>query len=208
MARSMQRIGGTGSAVQIRQISNGTNLTGVQLRIDYTRVPAPDPYYVADYARLAVNGAVVQVIFGKLEGIDGFKLRNKLEVNVPAYAFMAQWIDSKAFFEGLRQGLHKGLFPAYKAPQDIDELTEKVQTLHSNNALITSGGSECCIDFYYLSPRDVRNSIEKHDDVQIEGLVRVIVDSSILISLADNFDEIAGQIESFVPKPEEVTEMI
>jgi len=203
MARSNPRIGVTGSAVQIRQVSSGSNIAGIQLRVDYSRVPAPDPYYVADYARLAVHGAAVQVIFGKLEGLGGTRLRNKLEVDIPAYSFMSQWIASTAFFDGLQESFEKGLFPKYDQPSNIDEYTEKVQTLHSNNCLITSGGSECCIDFYYLSPRDIRNSLEQHNETQLEGLVRVIVDSSILIWLARSFDQISDQISSFVQKADD-----
>jgi hypothetical protein len=180
---------------QIQTSGEGT----VRVQIDYSQVPAPEPYYVADYARIDADGATVQMVFGKLEGMNGRKLRNKLEVNIPAYAFMGQWMGSLEFIEKVKIGMQGKGFPSYHAPKEIDELTDKVQTVHANNAFVSGGENECCVDLYFLSPRDIRFYLERSETPHIEPLVRIIMEARILIGLAEGFLSIADRVRNFAP---------
>ena len=190
---------GAASAVTIQSsIRSGTEGT-IRVKVDYSQVAVPDAYYVADYARVEVSGATVQMIFGKLEGLNGNRLRNKLEVSIPAYAFMGQWMGSLDFITNLKKRMLEKNFPLYVTPPNVNETTEKVQTVHANNALVTGGEGECCADLYFLSPRDIRFYLEKSETPQLEPLVRIIMESRILVGLGESFPEIADKVRDFVP---------
>jgi len=191
---------GAASAVTIQSSIRGGGEGTIRVTVDYAQVPVPDAYYVADYARIEVSGAIVQITFGKLEGLHGNRLRNKLEVTIPAYAFMGQWMGSLEFIATLKKRMVEKGFPLYVAPKNVDETTEKVQTVHCNNSLVTGGEGECCADLYFLSPRDIRFYLEKSETPQLEPLLRIIMESKILVAIGESFNEIADKLRDFVPK--------
>jgi len=94
-------------------------------------------------------------------------------------------------------------FPPYVIPDSVDETTEKVQTLHTNNMFIAAGEGECCIDFYFLAPREIRFYLEMSSQPVLDPLVRVIMEPSMLVALSDLFDDIAEKIKKFAPSAEE-----
>jgi hypothetical protein len=191
---------GAASAVTIQSSVRSGAEDIIRVQVDYAQVPAPDAYYVADYAKIGVKGATVQITFGKIEGSDGTKLRNKLEVNIPAYAFMGQWMGALDFIMKVKKGLVEKHFPLYVLPPGMNEETDKVQTVHSNNSFITGGEGECCVDLYFLSPRDIRFYVERSETPKIEPLVRVIMESQLLVNLGESFTTIADQVRGFVPQ--------
>jgi len=194
---------GSSNAVNIQPNVQSNGEGTLRVSVDYSKVPPPDPYYVADYCRIESKGPTVQITFGKLEGMNGNRLRNKLELRVPAYAFMGQWMASLDFLKKMKKSMAEKGFPPYVIPDSVDETTEKVQTLHTNNMFIAAGEGECCIDFYFLAPREIRFYLEMSSQPVLDPLVRVIMEPSMLVALSDLFDDIAEKIKKFAPSAEE-----
>lgn len=193
-----RKLGKLPQAISIQPLVRQTGEHGVRVQVDFSQVPQPDAYYVADYARIWANGPTVEIIFGKLEGQLPY-LRNKLEVKIPAYAFLGQWLGSMEFMDRLKTSMDEKGFPSYTTPNDINELTEKVQTVHANNVLIAGGEGECSIDLYLLPPRDLRFFLEKRESPHLEPLVRILTEGRLLVGLAQKFREIADIVRPYAP---------
>jgi hypothetical protein len=200
--RNVHRLS-TADAVSIQPITRSNGDSAVSVKVDYSQIPAPDAYYVADYARIGVKDCTVQFVFGKLEG-DLPRLRNKLEVRIPPYAFMGQWMSSLTLIDELKKYMDKLGYPSYATPVGVEEMTDKVQTVHANNVLISGGESECSIDLYLLPPRDLRFYLEKRETPHLEPLVRILTEGRILVGLGQKFREVAEEIQQFAPSREEI----
>lgn len=195
---------GIDSPVSITTAVGSNNL---RVAVDFSRVPPPADYYVADYARIDVVETSVQFTFGKLDGAEGRRLRNKLEVVVPAYAFMGQWIGALPFLEQIKANMESKKFPKYTRPRDISESTDKVQTVHSNSSFISGSENECCIDLYFLAPREIKFFVDKRRVPQLEPLIRIITGANLLVGLGEAFHEIADQIGRFAPVEKPINEL-
>lgn len=163
--------------------------------IDYEDAPVPEHYYVADYFEVTNFDPEVLFVFGKLASPGNEKLRNKVEIYFPGSYFINQfWKSSSGDF---RQRLKSFLADAgYKpiTPKPITEATEKVQTVHSNNAYMVQAGTECMIDFFFLSPRDLALKAQKGKELVLEPLVRVLLTANLLLGLLDACEPIAATL--------------
>jgi hypothetical protein len=173
---------------------------GVQtamLAIDYADAPVPPHYYVADYFEVANLDPKILFTFGKLNYPNDKQLRNKLEIDFPALLFIAQlWASRSEFHKNLRTYVKQFGYEPVK-PGNLSDPVEKVQTIHSNNALMIQSGGECMIDFFYVSPRDMALKAPKNERISLEPLVRVITAENFLLGFLDACEPIA---ESLLPK--------
>ena len=164
------------------------------LAIDYADAPVPPHYYVADYYEVANLDPRILFTFGKLDYPSNDRLRNKLEIDFPALLFVAQLWKSRVEF-------HKNLRAAVKLmdykpvpPGTLSGPVEKIQTIHSNNALMVQTSGECMIDFFYLSPRDMALKAPKAEAIALEPLVRVITTENLLLGFLDACEPIAESL--------------
>jgi hypothetical protein len=180
---------------KIQSVKDG--IQTAMLAIDYSDAPVPPHYYVADYYEVANRDPQILLTFGKLNYPNENQLRNKLEIDFPAQLFIMQlWNSAVLFHKALRAFVQQFGYQPIK-PGSISEPVEKVQTLHSNNALMIQSGGECMVDFFYLSPRDMALKMPKSESVLLEPLVRVIVSPNLLLGLLDACEPIA---ETLTPK--------
>lgn len=170
---------------------------GVQhafLTIDYADAPVPAHYYVADYYEVANLDPRILITFGKLNHPRNDTLRNKLEIDFPAMTFVTQFWKSREDFQKLLRTFVEMFKYKPIPPGKIDSQIEKVQTLHSNNAMMVLSGGECMIDFFYLSPRDMTLKTAKSENLSLEPLVRVIVSPDLLLGFLDACQPIADEL--------------
>jgi hypothetical protein len=165
-----------------------------KLAIDYAEAPVPLHYYVADYFEVANLDPRVLFVFGKLNYPDRTRLRNKLEIDFPALLFIAQFWKSRAQFQETLRAFNRQLGYEPVRSGNISEAVDKVQTIHSNNALMILSGGECMIDFFYLSPRDLSLKAPKGHDIALEPLVRVITAPDLLLGFLDACEPIAESL--------------
>lgn len=194
---------GTGAVrYQIETVKGG--FMHAKLAIDYSDAQVPSHYYVADYFEVANLEPQVLFIFGKLNYPSQDQLRNKLEIDFPALLFVEQlWKSRFEFHKTLRAFVNQlGYQPA--KPGNITGTVDKVQTIHSNNALMILAGGECMIDFFYMSPRDLSLRAPKGESVSLEPLVRVIASPNLLLGFLDACEPIAESLmHKFGGKEEE-----
>jgi hypothetical protein len=153
--------------------------------VDYADAPVPPNYYVADYFEVANLDPKILFTFGKLDYPNNKKLRNKLEIDFPVLLFVAQlWASQTEFQKNLRRSIEQFGYEAVK-PGTIVGPVEKVQTMHSNNALMVQSAGECMIDFFYVSPRDMAFRAPRNLPIALEPLVRVITAENFLLGFLD-----------------------
>ena len=164
------------------------------LGVAYDQAPVPEHYYVADYFQVVINDLAVLLIFGKLDHPKMDRLRNKLEVYFPADNFVKQlWSTSRDFQKSLEKFVtEKGIEAA--RPSNVSAQTDKVQTLHSNNALIIQAASDCIIDFFYISPKDLWLKPPKGEPIGMEALVRVMLTASVMLGFMQECDKAAKEL--------------
>jgi hypothetical protein len=184
-----------GGAVRyrVRETSEGKPAV-VALAVDYEQAPVPDHYYVADYYQVLRQGMDVLLIFGKLDHPNLDRLRNKIEVYFPAQLFVLQlWKSSRDFQKTLAEYVEKSHARAVE-PGIFAPTTEKVQTLHANNALMVLSGGHCIIDLFYISAKDLWLKPAKGEALGIEALVRIICSGSFVLGLLQECDRVAQDI--------------
>lgn len=174
---------------------------GASIAIDYSTAPVPKHYYMADYAYLRAIGTQVFLSFGKWnKPLNGDKLRNQIEIYVPAYHFLRQfWLSSRSFHQSLRNYAEQ----TKQAPEPIaTELlnADKIQTFYSNNILMVLSAGEAMVDFFYLSPRDLFLKIPKKKEIDLEALVRVVVSPLLLLSFLDACEPIVEGLKQSFPE--------
>jgi hypothetical protein len=201
LARRDQLSGSGPVRYKIQSMKDGVQTA--MLAIDYSEAPVPPHYYVADYYEVVNRDPQILFTFGKLNYPNENQLRNKLEIDFPAQHFIVQlWRSAGEFHKMLRAFVRQfGYQPV--APGSISEPVEKVQTIHSNNALMIQSGGECMIDFFYLSPRDMALKMPKSESVLLEPLVRVIMSPNLLLGLLDACEPIAESLTSKFGRMEE-----
>ena len=184
--------------------------SGVYLAVDYTEAPIPEHFYVADYTYAANLDSDALLVFGKGEQseVPQQKLRSKVEVFFPAITFVTQfWKSSREFHGVLRKFVEDHHYQVHAAPSS-DVHAEKVQTLHSNNALVVLSGGEAMIDFFYISPRDLYFKTRKNQEIRLEGLVRILLAPPLLLSLLDACAPIVDAFKQRFPVEETGNEIM
>ncbi|MHB8526658.1 MAG: hypothetical protein ACYDD2_10945 [Candidatus Acidiferrales bacterium] len=180
----------------------------IAISIDYSDAPIPDHYYLADYFEVVDQDPQMLFLFGKRDYPKRSELRNKIEVYFPSPFFIKQlWRGSREFHANLRKSIE---LTGYKSdqPQGISSATEKVQTLQANNVLIVQSGTECLMDFYYLSPRDLYVKVRKKQDLDLQPLVRVIMTHTLLLGFLDACEPIANALILKYPDREDANEIV
>jgi hypothetical protein len=166
----------------------------VTLGVAYDEAPVPEHYYVADYYQLVVGDFSVLLIFGKLDHPQQDRLRNKVEIYFPVDNFVRQlWGTSRAFQTSLEKYVATNRAEPLR-PSSVSAQTDKVQTLQSNNALIVQSASDCMIDFFYISPKDLWLKPMKSEPIGMEALVRVMVTASLMLGFLQECDREARQL--------------
>lgn len=179
-----------------------------KLMVDYADAPVPEHYYVADYFEVVNLDPQVLFIFGKLTYPGQNVLRNKLEIYFPALVFITQfWHSRREFHKTLRAFVSQAGYEPVR-PGNFSGAVEKVQTIHSNNALMILAGGECMLDFFYISPRDLALKTPKGQNITLEPLVRVIASPNLILGFLDACEPIAELLQPKFGEQEEAHEIV
>ena len=184
--------------------------TGITLEIDYSELPVPNHYYVADFFCVRNLQSSVLLVFGKLDNLGkNNRLRTKLEVYFPSDMFVRQlWNSSRIFHEALRNDVEKLGF-AIPEPGSLELSTpDKVQTIQANNVLMARSGLETVLDFYTLSPKEIAFKTRKRKPVNLEPLARIIfVGLPVLLGFLNECDSVASALAVHFPVEQEQEEI-
>lgn len=166
----------------------------LNLGIAYDEAPVPEHYYVADYYQIIPQDFDVLLIFGKLDHPAIDRLRNKIEIYFAVQSFVRQlWYSSRDFQDGLEKYVAQNKAQALM-PSAVSAQTEKVQTLHSNNALIVHSSGDCILDFFYISPKDLWIKPAKREAIELEALVRVLAPASLVLGFLREVDRVSKDL--------------
>ncbi len=176
----------------------------VLVHIDYTDAPLPQHYYVADFFSVTSLGSTVLLTFGKFDNIKKReKLRSKVEIYFPSVAFVRQfWTTSRDLHKTLRRWVAAHPFELAESSNTADETAEKIQTLQSNNVMMVLSSGETVLDFYYMSPRELFLKTKKNKEVELEPLVRILVEPQMLLGFLDECEPIAEFLKPVVGEEE------
>jgi hypothetical protein len=172
--------------------------TGLMLSINYEDAPVPDHYYVADWFDVRERDLDVILSFGNLD--RGRKLRSKVEIVFPSFTFVNQlWRSSLLFHGNLRKFLDDLKLPGVTR-EDAELSSDKLQILVSNNVLMVWSGTECLLDFFYISPKDLWSKPRRGERLDLEPVVRVLVSPSLLDGFLDACDITAAHLSERFPE--------
>lgn len=168
------------------------NPTALRVAVNYEEAPVPQHYYVADWCNVVAKDLDVIFSFGNLER-DG-RLRSKIEIVFPAFQFIRQiWKSSREFHSRLGVFLDKLGLKAI-AVQPAELVTDKLQVLMSNNALFLQTGTECLMDFFYISPKDLWSKPRRGEQLDLEAVVRVLISPTLLMGFLDACEPVAAAL--------------
>jgi hypothetical protein len=170
---------------------------GLYLTIDYESAPVPEYNYVADFVQVIPLDVQVLIILAKIDFPEK-RLRNKLEIYFPAQTFVNQlWHSSREMHKALREFAERTkCFPNLTKPETL--LCDKTQTLFANNVVMVRSGTECLMDFFYLSPKELATKPIKRAPLEMEALVRVTCSPTFLLAFLDLCEPVQeGLIKQF-----------
>jgi len=157
----------------------------IQISVDYGLAVVPDQYYYADSFSLQRDDklGIAVLVFGRSASSEP-GARDRLEIAMPESSlFDTFWRSSRSVEQSLDQQLasmkKKGI--ARPAPAEV----ARRATLYANNIFIATGGTETCLDFYYLSPRDVHLAKTRKAQIELFPIIRVII-SPVLVKYMFN----------------------
>ena len=165
----------------------------LMMQIDYEQAPVPAHYYTADYFQLEPLETQVLIIFGKLDHPQKDRLRNKIEIYFPADAFVQQlWKSSRDFEKSLAGFIDKAKTQIV-GPSSFPPVTDKVQTLQSNNVLMVLSTNQTMMDFFYISVKDLWLRPQRNQPIGMEALVRVMCEPPMLMGFLQEASKIVDR---------------
>lgn len=168
--------------------------TSLSISINYEEAPVPDRYYVANWFKVVERDLEVIISFGDLaEGED--ELRSRIDIVFPSLLFVDQlWTSSRDFQTSLSKLLDMvGSKPDTLLPT-AKLRTDKLQRLKSNNVFMVVQGTECLLDFFYISPKDMWAKPRRGEPVELEAVVRVMLPPTLLLGLFIESEPIAENL--------------
>jgi hypothetical protein len=166
--------------------------TGISMAINYELAPVPSHYYVADFYQVFPRELDILMIFGKIDHPKSERLRNKIEIIFPVHQFIYQlWKGSRDFEKTINAFLDQHHIPLVR-PGTIPAETDKVQTLYSNNVLMVQAAGQCISDFFYISEKDLWLKPPKSEQVPLEAIVRVMMQSPTMAGFLQACDDVAA----------------
>lgn len=164
--------------VHIKLLGSEPDQQRLQMAVDYSKADTPARSYYADFCEVLESRGAVSLVFGKLVS-GAAKLRNKVEISFPRKMFVEQlWKSSREFEKTVKRlAEDQEFFDIGK----VDD-TDTVQTFRSNNVFMAVGDEEAVLDFYLLSPGDVRLAIQgkRSEDITLEPVLRVLVETVLM----------------------------
>lgn len=157
----------------------------LQLGIDFSAAPVPGAFYYADALSLKRDRelAMVTLSFGRLDAVG--KLRDRLDLVMPAAALFIQFWNSAIQVEKILDEQLKALGIS-AATRSISQKSLARTTLFANAIFVATGGGESCLDFYYLPVRDIHlaktreSSKMKQFEIGLDPIVRILLSPSLL----------------------------
>lgn len=173
--------------------------TALQLSINYEDAPVPERYYVADWFDVAERDLDVILSFGNLDNANKL-LRSKIEIVFPCFNFVNQlWRSSREFHGNLGKFL-ADLSLRSVTRKNAELSSDKLQILISNNVLMVWSGTECLLDFFYISPKDLWSKPKRGERLDLEAVVRVLVSPTLLNGFLDVCDDAAARVSERFPE--------
>lgn len=168
----------------------------IEIGLDTSNVPAPERRYSAELADIEVLGTRVRFNFGQRK--KSGELRSLVLIDLTPESARQIVSSCKTFYPELRNYLKR-----YSIPQlplaAVQEEPEQTVLLQANIFLVARAGRECSLDCHNASPWFVHRLTRNHPgaDAELEPVVRVNLDSGLMMSLLDRLHEL---IETLPPE--------
>jgi len=168
--------------------------TGLLLAIDYEEAPVPDRYYVANWFAILEKDLEVIISFGDASESDN-QLRSRIDIVFPSMLFLDQlWKSSRQFQETLEKFLETMGSKADHGQPGAKLVTDKLQRLKSNNVLMVLQGTECLMDFFYISPKDMWSKPRRGERIDLEAVVRIMLSPTLLLGFFKACEMLADRL--------------
>ena len=158
----------------------------LNIGIDFSLAPAPAAYFYADSISLKRDSELAMVIlsFGRFD-LTANRFTERIEVAMPQAALFSQfWNSVRNVEDAVDQQLKALKLPA--ASRSITTRSRARATLYANAISVSVGNGESCLDFYYMSVRDIHLvKIKRISDIGLEPIIRVLCSPVVLKSLFD-----------------------
>jgi hypothetical protein len=182
------------------------NPTALKLSINYEEAPVPQHYYVADWFHVDVKDLDVIMRFGNLDAVNHC-LRSQIQVVFPAFQLIRQLWKSSREFHAKLSALLESLHLEPLQPETAALAGDKLQVLMANNVLMVHIGTECMMDFFYISPKDLWSKPRRQEALELEPVVRVLLSPTLLVGFLDAcrpiVEQLSNQFEHFLSNQEQ-----
>jgi hypothetical protein len=158
----------------------------LNIGIDFSLAPVPAAYFYADSVSLKRDSELAMVIlsFGRFD-LTANRLTERIEIAMPQVALFAQfWHSVRNVEDTVNQQLRALKLPA--ASRSITTRSRARATLYANAISVSVGNGESCLDFYYMSVRDIHLvKIRRISEIGLEPIIRILCSPAVLKSLFD-----------------------
>jgi len=171
----------------------------LQLHLDMAQARIPDIFFYSNIVFLQAdyNLASVRISFGRVVEKPAKSMR-RVDIVMPESA-ISRYITSIKNIEGT---VNKALERIKGSP--IKEVaqpeTDQVVTLYANHIYASVSGEESCMDFYYISPRDLHIARTQKGNIALDPVIRVPL-STVLFK---HLNELLYQQEKLKENPPKV----
>jgi hypothetical protein len=146
----------------------------INIKVDFSLVPAPQNYYYADALALAEDHELRMVVLscGRRDRKTE-KFADQIDIVMPSISLNQFWSSSRGVEKTVDQLLQSMQVKHVVRPIASEDPISG--TLFANMIFIAVGAGDTCIDFYHLPSRDVHLAKTRKMDMQILPTVRVIM---------------------------------
>lgn len=158
----------------------------LNIGVDFSLALAPNTYFYADSISLKrdVELGMSILSFGRFD-LTANRFSERIEIAMPDVALFAQFWHSARNVEGVIDQQLKAL----KLPAASRSITTKARaraTFYANAISVSVGNGESCLDFYYMSVRDIHYvKVRTISEIGLGPIIRVLSSPAVLKSLFD-----------------------
>lgn len=164
--------------------------------VDFSSAPVPQRRYAADICDVTIRRNDLVIVFGQ-EAVFGDSVDSALQIRMNATA-SRNFVEMGAKLDDplLQQIVAQEKLRA----EPLTPLTEKPSQeakVVANFVAVAIAGIETCMDFFHASAFSFRQ-LEKHGDLDVEPIVRVVLHTALFISLMDKFRQLSPLLSTGV----------
>lgn len=156
----------------------------IQYTLSLNEAPVPTRRYSADAASVECTDGVVRLIFVQ-SGLRSPAPRTALVIRMYPEAVRRVLKTTVDFMPGLREFLERNQLSKAPLLEDFEEPAHLV-IVDANLATLGYTGREAEFSFYHIAPMALhRSEARKHDDVELDPVVRVDCSTIVLASVLE-----------------------